>query len=233
MPDGVDLSNGRCDFTFRHYGSFLERALKLGYGFHDHLSYWRNRAPGRTILLRHDIDNFMKRAVEFAKIEASLGLKATYFVRIHAEYNPFYVTDYLRLKQIQNAGHELALHSDVLEFADLTGQTERAEDLFRREIRYLELALDCKLYGVSTHRDLNSGVPNSMPWVAALNLPDFGLEYDAYHPVFVKEHKYVSEKVNRGIGWWEQCACSYIGREEKLTVLTHPRWWFHQNFYED
>ena len=117
----VISSSESCDFTFKHYAAMLERALELGYSFHDHLTYWRTRPSGRSILLRHDIDNFMKRAVEFAKIESSLGLKATYFVRIHAEYNPFYVTDYLRLKEIEKAGHELALHSDVLEFAALTG----------------------------------------------------------------------------------------------------------------
>jgi len=222
-----------CDFSFRHYRLILESALESGYAFHDHLTYWRQRPGGRSTLLRHDIDNFMKRAVEFAKIEASLGLKATYFVRIHAEYNPFYVNDYLRLMEIQKLGHELALHSDVLEFATLTGQSDRAEELFAREIRFLEAALDTKVYGIATHRDLNSDAPNSMPWVSSLDLSRFGLEYDAYHPAFVKERKYVSEKVNRGIGWWEQCACKYIGSEDRLTILTHPRWWYHVHFYED
>jgi len=229
----VITPSASCDFTFKHYAAILERALELGYRFHDHLTYWRTRPRGRSILLRHDIDNFMKRAVEFAKIESSLGLKATYFVRIHAEYNPFFVTDYLRLKEIETAGHELALHSDVLEFAALTGQSDRLEHLFRREIRFLETALDTKVFGIATHRDLNSGAPNSMPWVSALDLSQFGLEYDAYDPAFVKERKYVSEKVNRGIGWWDQCACQYLGTEENLTILTHPRWWYHEHFYED
>lgn len=229
----MDTQSPSCDFTFKHYANILEKALELGYAFHDHLSYWRNRPAGRSVLLRHDIDNFMKRAVEFAKIETSLGLKATYFVRIHAEYNPFYVNDYLCLEEIRKGGHELALHSDVLEFADLTGQSDRLENLFHREIRFLETALDAKVYGIATHRDLNSGVPNSMPWVASQDLSKYGLEYDAYDPAFVKERKYISEKVNRGIGWWEQCACKYVGVEERLTILTHPRWWFHKHFYED
>jgi hypothetical protein len=224
---------GDCEFTFRHYQSVLEGALKSGYVFHDHLTYWRQQPGGRSILLRHDIDNYMKRAVEFARIEAALGLKATYFVRIHAEYNPFYVNDYMRLMEIQKLGHELALHSDVLEFAALTGQSDRPEELLVREVRYLETALDSKVYGIATHRDLNSGVPNSMPWVSSLDLSAFGLEYDAYHPTFVQERKYVSEKVNRGIGWWEKCACKFIDTDDRLTILTHPRWWYHQHFYED
>jgi hypothetical protein len=120
----------------------------------------------------------------------------------------------------------------VVEFAELTGQQDRMEQLFRREIAFLETALDIKSHGVATHRDLNQA-PNSLPYVGGLDLKSVGLEYDAYYPAFVQERKYVSEKVNRGIGWWEKCFCNYIGEEKKLTVLTHPRWWFHQHFYED
>src|SRR5690349_3244188 len=123
-----------CDFTFRHYGETIERALKEGYRFYTHHDYWHRRPDGPSILLRHDIDNFMKRAAEFSRIEASLGVPATYFVRIHGEYNIFHVNDYLRLKSMTEAGHELGLHSDVVEFASLTGQSECLENLFRREV---------------------------------------------------------------------------------------------------
>ena len=221
-----------CNFTFKHYAETLERALTSGYKFYTHLDYWRRRPDGPSILLRHDIDNFVKRSVEFAQIEASLGIPATYFVRIHGDYNLFHVNDYLRFKTIQELGHEIGLHSDVVEFAALTGQSDRLEDLFRREILFLETALDVKSYGVATHRDFNQA-PNSLPYVGSLDLKQFGLEYDAYHPAFVRDRKYVSEKVNRGIGWWENCVCHYVGPEPQLTVLTHPRWWFHQHFYED
>ena len=138
----------------------------------------------------------------------------------------------LRFKAIGEMGHEIGLHSDVVEFAALTGQSDRLEDLFRREILFLETALGVKTYGVATHRDFNQA-PNSLPYVGSLDLKDFGLEYDAYHPAFVRDRKYISEKVDRGIGWWENCVCSYVGEQPQLTVLTHPRWWFHQHFYED
>ena len=222
-----------CDFTFSHYRQTLESAIRAGYKFYTHLEYWRDRPDGPSMLLRHDIDNFVKRSVEFARIEASLGLRATYFVRIHGEYNIFHVNDYLRLKEIESLGHEIGLHSDVLEFAALTGQSESVDALFQREIQFLETALDLKVHGVATHRDFNNEAPNSLPYVGSLDLKQCGLEYDGYHPAFVRERKYVSEKVNRGIGWWEQCFCNYIGSEERLTVLTHPRWWFHRHFYED
>src|SRR5262245_33430402 len=143
----------QCDFTFRHYAEVLERALAEGYKFYTHVDYWRRRPEGPSILLRHDIDNFVKRSVEFARVEAGLGIPATYFVRIHGDYNPFHVNDYLRFKKIEEMGHEIALHSDVCEFAALTGQSDRLEDLFRREIRFLETALEVKTYGVATHRD--------------------------------------------------------------------------------
>src|SRR5215831_14013205 len=141
-----------CNFTLKHYAETLERALASGYRFYTHLDYWRQQPEWPSILLRHDIDNFVKRSVEFARIEASLGIPATYFVRIHGDYNLFYVTEYLRFKTIAGMGHELGLHSDVVEFAELTGQSDRLEDLFRREILFLETALGVKSYGVATHR---------------------------------------------------------------------------------
>src|SRR5215467_13808704 len=121
----------QCNFTFQHYRETLEQALASGYQFYTHLDYWRRKPVGRSILLRHDIDNFVKRSVEFAKIEETLGIPATYFVRIHGDYNLFYVNDYLRFKKIAGLGHEIGLHSDVVEFAWLTGQSDRLEDLFR------------------------------------------------------------------------------------------------------
>jgi hypothetical protein len=221
-----------CDFTFKHYREVLETACHAGYQFYTHHEYWQDRPTGPSVLLRHDIDNYLRRSVEFARIEASLGIRATYFVRIHGEYNVFHVNDYLRLKEIRSLGHEIGLHSDVVEFGTLTGESECLEDLFRREIRYLETALGVQVRGVATHRDFNDA-PNSLPYVSSLDLREFGLEYDAYHPAFVQERKYLSEKVNRGIGWWDKCFCRYIDSEPQLTVLTHPRWWFHNHFYED
>lgn len=221
-----------CNFTFKHYAECLELALSQGYRFYTHLEYWRERPAGPSILLRHDIDNYVKRSAEFARIESSLGIRATYYVRIHGDYNPFYVNEYLRFKEMRRMGHELGLHTDVVEFAALVGESDRHDELLRREIRFLEISLDEKMYGVAPHRDFNQA-PNSLPYVSSLDLKEFGLEYNAYHPAFVQERKYVSEKVDRGIGWWEKCFCKYIGVEKELTVLTHPRWWFHQQFYED
>jgi hypothetical protein len=221
-----------CDFTFKHYADCLEQALSQRYRFYTHLEYWRERPQYPSILLRHDIDNFVKRSVEFARIEASLGCRATYFVRIHGDYNIFHVNDFLRLETIKKLGHEIGLHSDIVEFAQLTGQLDKLDELLKREIVFLEAALGVKVSGVAAHRDFNQA-PNSLPYFGALDLSESGLIYNAYDAIFVRDRKYVSEKVDRGIGWWEKCFCQFFGEHEQLTVLTHPRWWFHSHFYED
>ena len=67
-----------CDFSLEHYSCILNNAFRAGYefkGFHE-------RVPenSRVIFLRHDIDVSVTMAVTMAELEASLGVRSTYFV---------------------------------------------------------------------------------------------------------------------------------------------------------
>src|SRR4051812_14407902 len=97
-------------FTFAHYRSTLAQALKLGYKFSTFAGHAKLKSK-RRFLMRHDIDLSIDNCLTFAEIEKSLGIRATYFVRLHARlYNPFEFHTYNKLRAIEKLGHEIGLH---------------------------------------------------------------------------------------------------------------------------
>src|SRR5204862_661116 len=91
-------------FSLAHYRELVRTALELGYRFatfseHEHV------VADRLFLMRHDVDLSVDLAANFARIEAELGIRATYFVRVHARYyNPFEFHTYRKLPRVAALG---------------------------------------------------------------------------------------------------------------------------------
>jgi hypothetical protein len=56
-----------CSFRFEHYKEILEEALKNGYKIIRFKDLLLNLNEKRVILLRHDVDSRLDRALEYAK----------------------------------------------------------------------------------------------------------------------------------------------------------------------
>ena len=69
-----------------------------------------NTVNGDWIVFKHDVETNVKRALKMAKIEAMYGIKATYYVQGYLLKN-----NVSTLKEIQNLGHEVTYHYDVLD----------------------------------------------------------------------------------------------------------------------
>src|SRR5437868_1878230 len=74
-------------FTYRYYRGMLEAAVSRGYKLSSFARY--DSAASKTVILRHDADYTLDGLLRFAEIERELGATATYFFRVHAEYNVF------------------------------------------------------------------------------------------------------------------------------------------------
>ncbi|MDP3733675.1 MAG: hypothetical protein Q8R37_00430 [Nanoarchaeota archaeon] len=216
-----------CNFNISHYQQCLESAQKLGYQFvtmseyasqHDQL----NNSPAKIIILRHDIDHNLALALNFAVIEHRLGIKATYFIRLHGKYSITSLDNYRVLVQLLQQGHEIGLHHDC-DFAALVG--ENAHDFFIRDKTILESVINKKIAGVSSHEPGKSTF-----LVTDKDLPQLGLQYQAYSDIFCKEMKYISDSSSR---WREGCMCNHLGKQAKLCILTHPIWWFDKSPLEN
>lgn len=99
----------RCDFGLAHYRELLEAAQEGGYRFSlfDH-DPW----PG-DLLLRHDVDFSLDAALTIARLDAELGVRATFFLHPGSVfYNLESSEGRAALEELRALGHALGLHAD-------------------------------------------------------------------------------------------------------------------------
>lgn len=198
-----------CNFSLEHYSCILNNAFRAGYefkGFHEPV-------PGNSmvIFLRHDIDVSVSMAVAMAELEASLGVRSTYFVLPNSPlYNLLEVEVTEILSKIRSMGHWIGLHVDLPNTPLLEGKTieEATEVLFRSFSALIPFEPV-----VSYHRPKKE--------VFGLTFKSFT---NTYENRFFKDIKYLSDSRKN---WREGCPCQAIleGKHQQLQLLTHPVWW--------
>ena len=211
-----------CNFKFQHYEETLKSALQKGYSFFKFSDYDEGIKQSKVIFLRHDVDISLTNALVFAQIEHGLNIQATYFLRVHGNYNLFNIKNHTIIKKILEMGHEIGLHFEG-DFAKLVG--ENVLTSFQRTKKILEISINQKINGYSIHEPSRLGLMNE------LDLNELGIKYHAYQDKFIEDLKYISDSSAR---WREGCMCSFIEKEvPKLCILTHPFWWFEESSLEN
>ena len=104
------------------YRKLLKRLLKEGFKFVFFQEF--NPEDKKQIILRHDVDFSTEYAFRMAKIEAELGIKASYFFLTHSHYN-WHTIDFTAFK---NLGHYTGLHIDFE--CELTVQEEALNNIY-------------------------------------------------------------------------------------------------------
>lgn len=212
-----------CNFTIRHYKETIALAKQKGYIFSTMRDYDKNINNYKVIFMRHDVDMSVQNALKFAEIENEMGVKATYFIRIHCDYNIFSFKNYKLIKLLLKSGHEIGLHHEV-DFSRIYEEDEK--EFFNRAMKVLETVTGAKIAGITPHEPsriktlVNEG-----------NLKEFGLEYEGYSSKFTKEAKYISDSSCR---WREGCMCEFIKKDTpKLCITVHPFWWYEKTPLEN
>jgi len=115
------------DFTMGKYEQLCRSWIKAGYSSITVLEYFQNKPGCPTIILRHDVDKRSENALEMAAMEKSMGQKSTYYFRTTEDvFNPQI------MKSIQDMGHEVGFHYEVLVRCD--GDCSAAVDMFKKEL---------------------------------------------------------------------------------------------------
>lgn len=200
------------EFSFAGYGALLDLLKTNNYSFSDYHS-WHGKE--KSVILRHDIDYDLSRAVPIAKIEHGEGIKSTYFVLTTTDfYNVFSMDNNKLLEEIINLGHEIGLHFDEARYPDLYGDVDAIKEKILDECLVLEKAISCKISTVSMHR------PSQAIIEADLKLPGV---VNSYSTVFFKTFKYMSDSRRR----WRESVEDIIKdkRYDFLHILTHPFWY--------
>lgn len=199
-------------FTYGDYQALLEVLKEQEYTIADYHN-WDNTS--RCVILRHDIDTDLAKAVRFAELEAQVGVRSTYFVLLRTDfYNPASRQSLERLHRIQNLGHEIGLHFDEKAYPVGTPEETVARILNERDI--LASILGTPVTTVSMHR------PSRETLEADLKIPGM---VNSYGKTFFHDFKYLSDSRRR----WREPVEEMIksGDYDRLHILTHA-FWYHE-----
>jgi hypothetical protein len=97
-----------CGFDLVHYRELLEAAKDGGYDF---ASFERHPRAG-DVFLRHDVDLSLEAAIEMARLEHELGVRATYFLMTESAF--YNLDSHLGLyaqRELRQWGHAVGLHA--------------------------------------------------------------------------------------------------------------------------
>jgi hypothetical protein len=192
------------------YGRLLEGFLARGYrplGFGEH------RAAEGELLLRHDIDFDCGLAHDMAKIEAGLGVLATYFFMLSSDsYNLLSAANLSRVRAIQALGHRISLHFDPTVHEDFAAG-------FQAERAIFEATFEAPLEIVSIHR------PNS--FFLDHDEPIAGVAH-TYQRRFARDVAYISDSQGRFRFGHPHESAAFAARRT-IHLLIHPIWWMVPN----
>lgn len=177
---------------------------------HEFASFVNPPLTDKYAILRHDIDFSIYDALEMAKVENSLGVKATYFTLLTAPYyNPLADDNVAMLKQIVALDHEVGLHYDAsgFEHLDDTQRRSRVATLASTLGDHISQDVRC----IAQHKPASTTIRPTFP--------DF---IDAYEPRFFNEIPYISDSRRM---FRIKDVFDFIKATSKFQILIHPLWW--------
>ncbi len=232
------------EFTFDYLENQLKFLLNAGYEFCTCTEYLERKIKpvNKLVVNRVDIDFKMPKTRYILDIFERLGIRGTFFVRMHApEYNLFDFENYRILKRALSGGNEIGYHSEVEDQAAIWA--EDSESCLRRDIDVLNRILEIKINGVASHNGM-TGLNNLDFWKSR-KPSDFGLLYEAYDSRsfgLFDNSLYISDSE------WTRWKCYNNGKLSEgdrrspaehaadspnlIYLLTHPDTYYFKHFYE-
>ena len=199
-------------FTYEAYTRMLQKIFDYGYRFVNY-SYWQDKE--KTVILRHDIDQDLQKAVIFSEIEkySKLEVEATYFVLVSTNfYNVHHKTSRECMKKIIENGGKIGLHFDETQYSIF--DEDELRGLVNKEAEILSNIIETKIEAVSMHR------PSEKLLSLNLKFPNI---INSYGAAYIREMKYLSDSRR----YWRENIEQVIenGNYPRLHILTHPFWY--------
>ncbi len=178
-------------------------------------SYQNWQTYQRCVILRHDIDNDIARALNFARLEADLRVKSTYFVLLRSDmYNAFSRSNTKMIRELLRYGHDVGLHFDEMSYPDAIGKPDRVQGYILEEAFLLGKILNQSVQCVSMHR------PSREILAADIEIPGI---VNSYGKTFFHTFKYISDSRRH----WREPVEDIVKNEDydRLHILTHAFWY--------
>ena len=173
------------DFTHKIYKELLQTLQEKNYQFITVEEYFTDTYDKNRpfIMMRHDVDRRPLSSLQMAKIENSLGVKATYYFRtIPQTLKPDII------KAIANLGHEIGYHYECL--AETNGDYEKAIADFE-----LNLSLLNELYpikNIAMHGRPTSKWDSRLLW-DKYDYKKYGILSEPYFDIDFNEIFYITD----------------------------------------
>ncbi|MBF0187429.1 MAG: hypothetical protein HQL50_05845 [Magnetococcales bacterium] len=207
--DGEQGGEG-LDFTLEAYGAIVAAIVERGYEI---VPFAEAEPTKQHLILRHDVDFDLERAVAMAEFEQSHGLHACYFVLLRTEfYNIASSTAVAQVRRLAELGHEVGLHFDAAFYPESHGSLNEA--VFQ-EVEILRLLTGLPIASISLHRPHPSLIENGLQIEPLIN---------TYAETYFKEFGYCSDS-NGGWHHGHPLQHEALQQSRGLQLLTHPIWW--------
>lgn len=199
------------EYRLDSYEALLRSFQMVGYEF---VQFDPNAPPGhKEIVLRHDIDLSIERAVTMAERERELGVRSTYCFLLSAPaYDLTRPQNVRTLQRIAKLGHEVALHFDTHTYWEQSNEPrpESIEAKVTDELDVIGRLIGEELSTASFH------IPPA--WVLDQSFAGFT---NTYAPPFFGEIEYVSDSSQK----WSSTEPFPNGLPETFQLLVHPGLW--------
>lgn len=214
METGIykqNSNNSLPNFSLDEYAKLLEGLGAAGYKFR-RVSHIGKAGSGRFAYLRHDIDFHLFDIDKMVKLEASLGIAATYYVLLTQYYNPMNPENKSILRTISDSGHELGLHYDLETYPS---DPEKARVHLDWEVNILGKIANAPIRTIATH----------LPYKKR---PDPFLTIDDYvhphSPRYKENLVYISDSCR---AWRDESLLNCFGLNPpgRLLLTIHPELW--------
>lgn len=233
-------------FTYKYLEEQLTAAIDSGYSFlkcDEYIPFKQNETSKKVVVLRVDVDFSVKKAQRLCEIFNSIGIKGSFFIRLHApEYNPFSFENYKIIKFIIESGHEIGYHSEIVDQAAIWA--ESAENCLIKDIEVINKMFGIQIKGVASHGGM-TGLNNLSFWKDR-DAKEFGLDYEGYDK---HEYNLFQESFYVSDSEWTQWKCYDKGvlnindrrsfkehvkdKHEIIHLLIHPDTYYEKHFYEN
>jgi hypothetical protein len=217
--------------SFTEYDAILRTALEHSYQILTLESFIATPSPSPTLILRHDIDNNPRAALDFAAIEESHGARATYFFRLNT-------WDDRVIARLAGQGHEIGYHfEETATFAKarhirdkllLLDHYDQIRAQFCNNLNYLRSKSGLKLTAVASHGDFANMLLN-LGNRQAISDPKFreacNIAYEAYDKEIPAAYGVHISDGDSLRPYSPYSPLVQIEKRESFLFLSHPRWW--------
>jgi hypothetical protein len=201
------------DFSLDVYGELLTAISRHGYAFGVCDEVSTLLASGKPfVLLRHDVEIDLAAAISIAKLEATLGIRATYCLTPSTPfYSLFSRQNLARVRQLQSLGHQVGLHTES------TGSMREHDPFLANPELFSSLIPGASRDIVSIHS------PDSLN---AIPLQRYPVLSTIYKPLIDGTVDYISDSGGR----WQHHSplkSDAVRLRRPIHLLTHPVWWMY------